>query len=557
MTTPSTVADIVAALLADPELDPAKCRHVVSSLRSLVSYLGRDLTMPANFAAISRAMEQFDPLIAGISRKRWANIRADASWALRRYSASLRAPLPKELVPAWRTLRDALVDVALVRGLSRFIHWCNRTGIRPEEVDDAAMALFHKHLKTESLEKKPNRIYQRTCKLWNRAAEEVPGWPKTVVRIPSYRNIVKLPLDIFLPSFLADLALWEAAVSHRGQGLFSDRAPMRALRPRTIHHRREGFLRFASVLVRLRKAPETITGLSALVEIEAFKAGLTYLYQRAGGRTIPSLEELAGGLVGLARHWVKVSPEHLAELEACLESLRCRKRGMTEKNLERLRQFDDLRKQAALINLPEWLVAKARKVTNPKKAALLVQSALAIEIELMAPIRLANLMSLDIQRHFTFGQGRRTAHLFIPASEVKNEKDLTFELPARTVRLLNLYLSTYRPVLVTKPGESWLFPGVAAGHKHAVSLSGQVCKAIARYAGLTMNVHLFRHLAAKIFLDEHPGEYETVRQLLGHKNIQTTITFYCAFDTARAIKRHDEIVLKLASGRPLRIKKVA
>ena len=57
-----------------------------------------------------------------------------------------------------------------------------------------------------------------------------------------------------------------------------------------------------------------------------------------------------------------------------------------------------------------------------------------------------------------------------------------------------------------------------------------------------MNVHLFRHLAGYLFLKAHPGEYEPVRQLLGHKSIQTTISFYVGLEEADAFRRYDLIL---------------
>ena len=44
----------------------------------------------------------------------------------------------------------------------------------------------------------------------------------------------------------------------------------------------------------------------------------------------------------------------------------------------------------------------------------------------------------------------------------------------------------------------------------------------------------FGHAAAAIYLKHHPGDYETVRRLLGHKNIQPTIQFYCGLETIAA-----------------------
>jgi len=57
-----------------------------------------------------------------------------------------------------------------------------------------------------------------------------------------------------------------------------------------------------------------------------------------------------------------------------------------------------------------------------------------------------------------------------------------------------------------------------------------------------MTVHQFRHFAAKLYLDHHPGDYETVRRLLGHKSIATTIRFYQELDTATAVRRYTDIV---------------
>jgi integrase len=60
-----------------------------------------------------------------------------------------------------------------------------------------------------------------------------------------------------------------------------------------------------------------------------------------------------------------------------------------------------------------------------------------------------------------------------------------------------------------------------------------------------MTTHQFRHLAAKLYLDAHPGDYETVRQLLGHKTIQTTLRFYYELDKIFAAKRYSDLVDKL------------
>ena len=47
---------------------------------------------------------------------------------------------------------------------------------------------------------------------------------------------------------------------------------------------------------------------------------------------------------------------------------------------------------------------------------------------------------------------------------------------------------------------------------------------------------------AAIFLKHRPGEYETVRRLLGHRNIQTTINFDCGLEMMQANQAFGKII---------------
>jgi integrase len=80
--------------------------------------------------------------------------------------------------------------------------------------------------------------------------------------------------------------------------------------------------------------------------------------------------------------------------------------------------------------------------------------------------------------------------------------------------------------------------------KHAVSLAAQVTGAVRRHAGLEVHPHLFRHFAAKLSLQEAPGNYEQARRLLGHRSIDTTTLYYTGLDTARAAAVYQEQLLE-------------
>jgi integrase len=110
--------------------------------------------------------------------------------------------------------------------------------------------------------------------------------------------------------------------------------------------------------------------------------------------------------------------------------------------------------------------------------------------------------------------------------------------------IIDEYIHDYRSILLRGSNAPWLFPGETGGVKTSRTLSLQVTDRIEKGCGLRMTVHQFRHAAAAIYLKDHPGEYEIVRQLLGHRNIQTTMNFYIGLDMIQASELFSEIIRK-------------
>ena len=175
---------------------------------------------------------------------------------------------------------------------------------------------------------------------------------------------------------------------------------------------------------------------------------------------------------------------------------------MTEKNTHRLAQFDDLRNVAQLMTLPRTLSDRADRSSKKSSwVALDVMYAVAIDILLGCPLRVGNLATLNIQRHFIWrGQGNsQIITLVIPGAEVKNGQPIEADLPRDATRLIRNYLKTYRPLLSEAPGD-WLFPMRSGGHRNPTDLAKLISRAVRRETGLIMNAHLFRHLAGMLFL---------------------------------------------------------
>jgi integrase len=244
--------------------------------------------------------------------------------------------------------------------------------------------------------------------------------------------------------------------------------------------------------------------------------------------------------------------EVISELRRKKRKLKITQRGMAVRHREALRAFDDSAAVEALLRLPQRILREV--LTGGRmgyREAKMIQTALAIELLLNAPVRIQNLASIEIERHLVEVGSRRSPmiHLVFPAAEVKNANDLEFPLLPETTDLLDLYCGGWRPLLA-KASTPFLFPGKNAyKHKGTGALSDQIKKLVYSYTRLDMPAHRFRHAVGKIFLDRNAGQYEVVHQLLGHKDIATTIAFYAGAESASAARHYAKTILGIRSGR--------
>jgi integrase len=177
-----------------------------------------------------------------------------------------------------------------------------------------------------------------------------------------------------------------------------------------------------------------------------------------------------------------------------------------------------------------------------KLKAIDAQMAAAIAILQATPIRLGNLAAIDLRKNL-IARGKRV-YLMFAEGDTKNGEPIDFELSAAALDVLAWYIRDYRPHLVRKPTDA-LFPGAASGPKSASGLGTQIKNAVFRFTGLAFNIHLFRHAGAKIFLDQRPGQYQVMRQVLRHRSIATTTGFYAGAETRSAGQHYASVIEKL------------
>jgi integrase len=59
-----------------------------------------------------------------------------------------------------------------------------------------------------------------------------------------------------------------------------------------------------------------------------------------------------------------------------------------------------------------------------------------------------------------------------------------------------------------------------------------------KHCGLNMCLHVMRHLAGKIILDQDPSAMSLVQEILGHKRLETTQSYYAEVSKIVAQRRY-------------------
>jgi len=285
--------------------------------------------------------------------------------------------------------------------------------------------------------------------------------------------------------------------------------------------------------------------LADLTSRENFTRILRRRREMVGGRENVFNRDLARALVEIARQWVEVDAATLAELRRLSSKLPTPLEGLAERNKRALRQFDDPAILRRLYNFPGRLWAEVKRDTKPNFRTLVkAQAALAVGILSFMPIRLQNLSSLTFDVHLFMREGSgATSSLEFPAGEVKNQREVAFDIPPHLARMLIEYRNRIAPKIIGRRPDK-LFVKANGTSKNQWSVAWLIRTYLKRQAGIILSSHQFRHLSALVVLDAEPGNFETVRQLLGHASLRATVSAYTGISTRRAARHHQRLVEK-------------
>lgn len=544
-TKPHSLADVIIKLEALPSLPDSKRRDLISAITRTAKILNRTpADLPTDAPSLREILDTIHPAQAGISAKSMANIKSNLAKGLK-LTRFISRDMPKvDRTASWNTFFKHAGTKHQKWALARFAAYCCSRGIEPKGVTDAVMTAFENYLDARLLGKDPAKLCKEMKQTWNGIVTRnaLPLAILTYAPNPRYRCRPLTDYPVSLQDEIADYLKWRA-----GADLFDTHAPDKPLQPTSLRNTKAHLTQFLDAFVSSGADPAQLHSLADVVTPENMRAGFKEHMKRRGiTKASGSLQNIAATLVVMARDRLKVEPMVLKEMIRIKGRVSTNPKGMNEKNSQRLIQFNDWENVIRIISLAEVLMDRAEADPTSRISALHAMRAAALTILLSCPLRAKNLAGLDLNRHLTSHRnGTHTIYsIRIEGAEVKNREAIEVHLSPKNSAMLHRYITKFRSNLTEVPTTA-LFPRASDGLPRKPSnFGGDLTAAIYRETGLIMNMHLFRHFGAKMYLNANPGHYEAVRRLLKHRNVQTTIDFYAEMTSQFAFDEYSDILAK-------------
>jgi len=240
------------------------------------------------------------------------------------------------------------------------------------------------------------------------------------------------------------------------------------------------------------------------------------------------------------------------------------------RHAEMLRAFNADSVLSRWFKAPEQLWTEALKGRSRKngvndKDVALARSALILRIlQRVSPLRRKNLARLRIsgpQPHIHLPIGNGEGRLSFPAIEMKNLRAVEVRIDPDTVRMIQEFTTTFRPISMSRDSileeNEHLFPGAEVkrpelgsdaeypeglGYHSLDAFGNTYSRHMRSKCALDVDMHVARHIAAKVILDIDPSAMGLVQEVLEHKRIETTRAYYAEVNKLIAQKRYLQLL---------------
>lgn len=216
-----------------------------------------------------------------------------------------------------------------------------------------------------------------------------------------------------------------------------------------------------------------------------------------------------------------------------------------------LRELEVEAEDAKLHQLPEIFPADAIELCQRKfneflaqgfspRRAVWARNAAMIMFLSMQPLRRTNLANLVLGKHiYRIGEQWRFR---IPGAEMKGGKELSGDIPPMLGKVLDLYCSVVRPILLNGATSDQLWVTINGDPVSDARLYAEIRKSCKRWFGLDLSPHDFRSIVAQAVVAVDPGMLLGAQALLGHANQSTTTDYYIVSDGVRASRAQADLI---------------
>lgn len=442
----------------------------------------------------------------------------------------------KPLSPIWEAFYQELDTRRLRVCLTRIIRYSSNAAVVPTEFNDEVFSRYCDYVSQTSLQANLHRLFRQTAIAWNDARPLFPDLKLAMLTVPPSKRVRTLvALDDLAPTMQAQIADFQEWAT--GTDIFAANARKRPLTPGTCGKIIQDIRRAITLLANAGAPLDSITSLSVVLTRENFTTLLRAAHREKGGKPSSYNFGMALSLSVIGRDYLQLDPAIVAELMDLAYTIPRPPLKITVKNTKLIGRFDDAETILRLRDAPRdlWKIVRSHKTPNRWTLAK-AQAAIAIAMLTVIPLRLGNLSALTFDEH-VFLRPKGVSTISIPPHENKSGTALAFDIPDNIVAMLVEYRDLIAPKIIGHRPR-YLFCRDDGRPKNFATVRHNIQTYIARYLGFHMNPHAFRHLAAKITLDQDPGAHGQVQQLLGHNRITTTENFYVGWDTKRAQRGH-------------------
>lgn len=175
---------------------------------------------------------------------------------------------------------------------------------------------------------------------------------------------------------------------------------------------------------------------------------------------------------------------------------------------------------------------------NPMRVAVRARDGLMLAMLICCPVRIANLVQIEIGTHLLSDGDRYRLHF--DKEETKTGREFNSNLPPGLTPHIDRYLRHHRPVLLVlgdgeKTGKLWINRWGKPLSEAAIRAQIEINTRNA--FGRHIWPHLFRAIAVTGMVDEAPEAIGITPDMLGHASFQTTSRHYILASATRAHQR--------------------